>query len=147
MLVSSISRLCKRYGDNKRPVVCPFRNIQVHLKCNCLSYSCMEVQIVIFCIVVITTFTVVNSSKYVFQFTSINNCQLFKSFNDMEYSNNSSSESISISETTKTPYSSIYYFFNDLLSDNNDNRITIINSKSCERNHLSNFSLYTNHAY
>ena len=147
MLVSSISRLCKRYGDNKRPVVCPFRNIQVHLKCNYLSYSCMEVQIVIFCIVVITTFTVVNSSKYVFQFTSINNCQLFKSFNDMEYSNNSSSESISISETTKTPYSSIYYFFNDLLSDNNDNRITIINSKSCERNHLSNFSLYTNHAY
>lgn len=147
MLVSSISRLCKRYGDNKRPVVCPFRSIQVHLKCNCLSYSCMEVQIVIFCIVVITTFTVVNSSKYVFQFTSINNCQLFKSFNDMEYSNNSSSESISISETTKTPYSSIYYFFNDLLSDNNDNRITIINSKSCERNHLSNFSLYTNHAY
>ena len=147
MLVSSISRLCKRYGDNKRPVVCPFRNIQVHLKCNCLSYSCMEVQIVIFCIVVITTFTVVNSSKYVFQFTSINNCQLFKSFNDMEYSNNSSSESISISETTKTPYSSIYYFFNDLLSDDNDNRITIINSKSCERNHLSNFSLYTNHAY
>lgn len=147
MLVSSISRLCKRYGDNKRPVVCPFRNIQVHLKCNCLSYSCMEVQIVIFCIVVITTFTVVNSSKYVFQFTSINKCQLFKSFNDMEYSNNSSSESISISETTKTPYSSIYYFFNDLLSDNNDNRITIINSKSCERNHLSNFSLYTNHAY
>lgn len=147
MLVSSISRLCKRYGDNKRPVVCPFRNIQVHLKCNCLSYSCMEVQIVIFCIVVITTFTVVNSSKYVFQFTSINNCQLFKSFNDLEYSNNSSSESISISETTKTPYSSIYYFFNDLLSDNNDNRITIINSKSCERNHLSNFSLYTNHAY
>lgn len=147
MLVSSISRLCKRYGDNKRPVVCPFRNIQVHLKCNCLSYSCMEVQIVIFCIVVITTFTVVNSSKYVFQFTSINNCQLFKSFNDMEYSSNSSSESISISETTKTPYSSIYYFFNDLLSDNNDNRITIINSKSCERNHLSNFSLYTNHAY
>ena len=147
MLVSSISRLCKRYGDNKRPVVCPFRNIQVHLKCNCLSYSCMEVQIVIFCIVVITTFTVVNSSKYVFQFTSINNCQLFKSFNDMEYSNNSSSKSISISETTKTPYSSIYYFFNDLLSDNNDNRITIINSKSCERNHLSNFSLYTNHAY
>lgn len=147
MLVSSISRLCKRYGDNKRPVVCPFRNIQVHLKCNCLSYSCMEVQIVIFCIVVITTFTVVNSSKYVFQFTSINNCQLFKSFNDMEYSNNSSSESISISGTTKTPYSSIYYFFNDLLSDNNDNRITIINSKSCERNHLSNFSLYTNHAY
>lgn len=147
MLVSSISRLCKRYGDNKRPVVCPFRNIQVHLKCNCLSYSCMEVQIVIFCIVVITTFTVVNSSKYVFQFTSINNCQLFKSFNDMEYSNNSSSESISISETTKTPYSSIYYFFNDLLSDNNDNRITIINSKSCERNHLSNFILYTNHAY
>lgn len=147
MLVSSISRLCKRYGDNKRPVVCPFRNIQVHLKCNCLSYSCMEVQIVIFCIVVITTFTVVNSSKYVFQFTSINNCQLFKSFNDMEYSNNSSSESISISETTKTPYSSIYYFFNDLLSDNNDNHITIINSKSCERNHLSNFSLYTNHAY
>lgn len=147
MLVSSISRLCKRYGDNKRPVVCPFRNIQVHLKCNCLSYSCMEVQIVIFCIVVITTFTVVNSSKYVFQFTSISNCQLFKSFNDMEYSNSSSSESISISETTKTPYSSIYYFFNDLLSDNNDNRITIINSKSCERNHLSNFSLYTNHAY
>lgn len=73
------------------------------------------VQIIIFCTVVITTFTVVNSSKYVFQFTSINNCQLFKSFNDMEYSNNNSSESISISETTKTPYSSIYYFFNDLI--------------------------------
>ena len=49
----------------------------------------------------------------------------------MEYSNNNSSESISISETTKTPYSSIYYFFNDLLSDKNDNRITVINSKSC----------------